>query len=115
MYLAFVNYVMASNGLKIYLLLGSIMQFVNLNGITLHYQQIGLAMRKPTIVFSNSLGTDFRIWRDVVTRLADDFSFLLYDKRGHGLSDVGNEPYTIQTHVDDLVIYLCVSCQNKIK
>ena len=79
------------------------MQFAKVNGITLHYQQIGRFVEKPTIVCSNSLGTDFRIWRDIVTGLADDYAFLLYDKRGHGLSDLGDVPYTIKTHIDDLV------------
>ena len=78
------------------------MHFSKLNGIALHYQLIGAAGDRPTIVFINSLGTDFRIWRDVVVRLAGDFPVVLYDKRGHGLSDVGATPYSIDDHVQDL-------------
>lgn len=77
------------------------MQFSRINGVTIHHQVIGAAGKTP-IVFANSLGTDFRIWRDVIVRLAGDFAVLCYDKRGHGLSDVGETPYSIQTHVDDL-------------
>lgn len=77
------------------------MQFARINGVTIHHQVIGAA-GKPLIVFANSLGTDFRIWRDVIVRLAGDFAVLCYDKRGHGLSDLGETPYTLQTHVDDL-------------
>jgi 3-oxoadipate enol-lactonase len=76
-------------------------QFAQINGVTIHHQVIGAA-GKPPIVFANSVGTDFRIWRDVIVRLAGDFAVLCYDKRGHGLSDVGETPYSIQTHVDDL-------------
>lgn len=78
------------------------MQFANLNGVTLHYQLIGAPENKPVIVFANSLGTDFRIWRDVIVRLAGDFTIISYDKRGHGLSDIGDTPYTIDDHARDL-------------
>lgn len=78
-------------------------QFVQLNGVSLHHQIIGGPGNKPVIVFINSLGTDFRIWRDVIVRLAGSYPLLTYDKRGHGLSDVGQAPYTIEDHVDDLI------------
>lgn len=79
------------------------MQFVRVNGITLHHQIIGGPADRPVIVFINSLGTDYRIWRDVLVRLAGDYPLLAYDKRGHGLSDVGEAPYSIDGHVDDLI------------
>jgi 3-oxoadipate enol-lactonase len=78
------------------------MQFVKVNDVTLHYQVISAAEDKPTIVFSNSLGTDFRIWRDVIVRLVGECSIVMYDKRGHGLSDVGKPPYKMDDHVNDL-------------
>ena len=78
------------------------MQFSHINDIALHYQTIGGPAGRPVIVFANSLGTDFRIWRDVIVRLAGDFPIVTYDKRGHGLSDVGAAPDSIETHVDDL-------------
>ena len=78
------------------------MQFARLNGVSLHYQVINAAADRPRLVFANSLGTDFRIWRDVVVRLAGDFSILTYDKRGHGLSDIGPSPYAIADHAADL-------------
>lgn len=78
------------------------MQFANINGITLHYQVISAPEDKPTIVFSNSLATDFRIWRDCVVRLVGECSMVMYDKRGHGLSDIGPTPYKLDDHVNDL-------------
>jgi 3-oxoadipate enol-lactonase len=77
-------------------------QFAQINGVTLHYQVIGAAEGKPTLVFANSLGTDFRIWRDVIVRLVGEFGLLLYDKRGHGLSDAPPAPYAMDDHVADL-------------
>ena len=58
---------------------------------------------RPMVVFANSLGTDARIWDAVVARLPDTFSILLYDKRGHGLSDAPRGPYTIDDHARDLL------------
>ena len=81
------------------------MDFRALNGIVLHLQDLGPAER-PALVFANSLGTDFRIWNDVVAGLADKFRIVLYDKRGHGLSELGDSPYAISDHVADLAALL---------
>ena len=78
------------------------MQFAKIGSVTLHYQLIGAPAGKPVIVFANSLGTDFRIWRDVIVRLAGDFAIVTYDMRGHGLSDLGGQTTTMDDHVADL-------------
>ncbi len=36
-------------------------------------------------------------------KLGEDYAYLLHDKRGHGLSDLGEAPYSIDDHVDDLI------------
>ncbi|MEM6487540.1 MAG: 3-oxoadipate enol-lactonase [Pseudomonadota bacterium] len=40
----------------------------------------------PSLVFSNSLGTDLRIWDPLVAVLPADWGLLFCDKRGHGLT-----------------------------
>ena len=82
------------------------MQAAILNGAAIHFQVIGADETKPTIVFANSLGSDSRIWRDVVVRLVGEAGIVLYDKRGHGLSDLGTPPYTIEDHAADLAALL---------
>ncbi len=77
------------------------MLFARVNGVVIHYALRGRA-GAPTIVFANSLGTDFRIWDDVVARLERDFRIVLYDKRGHGLSESTPQPYRLEDHVEDL-------------
>ena len=72
------------------------------NGVELNYEVPGNP-EKPWLSFSNSLATDFRIWQDCVDDLAADYSILLYDKRGHGLSSLGTPPYQIDDHVNDLI------------
>lgn len=79
------------------------MQFANVNNVALHYDLRRADIQKPVLVFINSLGTDFRIWENVRERLGDDVTSLVYDKRGHGLSDVGETPYTIELLANDLI------------
>ena len=86
------------------------MPFIHVNDITIHYSDEG-ETSAPTIVFSNSLGTDFRIWDAVIARLKSlklNARFFRYDKRGHGLSDVTPQPYRMDQHVDDLIALLDV-------
>ncbi|WP_051541037.1 3-oxoadipate enol-lactonase [Ahrensia sp. 13_GOM-1096m] len=82
------------------------MQFATVNDVTLHYQEIGGPTGTPTLVFINSLGSDFRIWRDVIVRFVGEVSIMTYDKRGHGLSNIGDTPYTIEDHAEDLIALL---------
>ncbi len=79
------------------------MIFVESGDAVLHAELIGDPEEQPVLCFSNSLGTDFRIWDQVAARFAEDYCLMLYDKRGHGLSDLGTGPVTIDRHVDDLL------------
>jgi len=77
------------------------MRFAKIGGLTLHYEYREKP-GAPLVAFINSLGTDFRIWDSVVERMAGDYATLRYDKRGHGLSDLGHPPYTIPDLAADL-------------
>jgi 3-oxoadipate enol-lactonase len=81
------------------------MAFARVNGVVIHYRDEGRA-DLPTVVFSNSLGTDFRIWDDVVNGLGGRYRVVRYDKRGHGLSEATPAPYTLSDHVGDLAALL---------
>lgn len=72
----------------------------HVNGVALHYRIDGPDDGAP-VVFSNSLGTDFRIWDDVVTALPD-CRVLRYDKRGHGLSDDPDDGWSMPELVGDI-------------
>ncbi len=77
------------------------MEFTTINSVTLHHTSEGLPSGKP-MVFINSLGTDLRIWDEVVPHFTDRYRVIRYDKRGHGLSDCPPAPYTIRNHAEDL-------------
>lgn len=82
------------------------MQFTIANELVMHYELAG-RQDGPRLVFINSLGTDYRIWNDVVAGLQNDYACLCYDKRGHGLTDLGldakeNASYSIDLLTDDL-------------
>jgi len=79
------------------------MQFAELHGLVIHYRWSDKGRGKPVLVFANSVGTDLRIWDAVSDLLGDSASILAYDKRGHGLTDLGSPPYGIADHVQDLV------------
>ncbi|RCK42653.1 3-oxoadipate enol-lactonase [Thalassospira xiamenensis] len=78
------------------------LQVAPINGTHIHYCQTG-PKDGPALVFSNSLGTDLRIWNDVAPAFADRFNVITYDKRGHGLSGIGGADYNIDLHANDLI------------
>jgi 3-oxoadipate enol-lactonase len=82
------------------------MQFARLNGVVIHHQVIGAAPDRPTIVFANSLGTDFRIWRDVIVRMVGDFGIhALRQTRSRPVRD-RRRPITMDDHINDLIALL---------
>lgn len=78
------------------------MHFMELNTTTFHYKKTSSDSAAPALVLVNSLGTDFRIWDELLVHLGHQGEVLTYDKRGHGLSGTGTEPYSIELHVRDL-------------
>ena len=65
-----------------------------LNGAALHYRCDGDRGR-PTVVLSNSLGTDLSMWDAQAAVLATRLHVLRYDTRGHGGSEAPAGPCTI--------------------
>src|SRR5216684_517940 len=78
------------------------MAFLNVGDYVLHYLAEGPA-DKPALVFSNSLGSDLRIWNSMAPRFAKDFRVIRYDTRGHGLSEAPPPPYSADDLARDVV------------
>ncbi|HEY4201990.1 MAG TPA: 3-oxoadipate enol-lactonase [Devosiaceae bacterium] len=77
------------------------MGFHRVGGQLLHYRLAGRD-GAPRLVLVNSLGTDARIWDEVIALLEPRYQILSFDKRGHGLSDAPPAPYTLADHVGDI-------------
>jgi 3-oxoadipate enol-lactonase len=78
------------------------MAIADLNGIRIHYALDG-PENAPTLVLSNSLGTNLHMWDKVLPALAARFRVLRYDTRGHGQSGVSAPPYSIAQLAGDLL------------
>lgn len=55
----------------------------------MHWREDGAARGAPVVAFSNSLGTDLRLWDALLPLLPVGLRYLRCDMRGHGLSDAG--------------------------
>lgn len=78
------------------------MDMIQLGDVTLHYRLEGDADGAP-IVFANSLGTDFRLWDQVLPYLPSGLKILRFDLRGHGLSSCPAGDYRMSDLVQDAV------------
>lgn len=67
----------------------------------------------PTVVFSNSLGTDFRLWDDILPLLPTGLRTLRYDKPGHGLSNMASG-YSIDDLADDAAALITHHSRNPV-
>ena len=81
------------------------MRFATVNGVVLHYRVEG-PPDAPAVVFSNSLGTDFRVWDPLLAHFGQGLRLVRYDKRSHGLSQATPAPYAIDDHIGDLAALL---------
>ena len=81
------------------------MDFFRHQHVVLHYKWIN-NHKDQTFLFINSLGTDFRIWDSVVATLQPHGNILLFDKRGHGLSDNADDTNGLKDYLDDVVALL---------
>jgi len=77
------------------------MQAMVVGGVTLHFRDEG-PQHAPALVFSNSLGTDFRIWDRLLPLLPAGWRVIRYDTRGHGLSEAPARAWSMDDLGDEL-------------
>ncbi|MEQ8602710.1 MAG: 3-oxoadipate enol-lactonase [Marivibrio sp.] len=77
------------------------MQALALGDRVIHWRSDG-PEDGPALVFSNSLGTDLRVWSPMTPHLPRGARLLRYDAAGHGLSD-HRGARGIEEHANDLV------------
>jgi 3-oxoadipate enol-lactonase len=77
----------------------------DVDGLELAYRSDG-PIDAPAIVFSNSLGTDLRLWDPQIPLLREQFRIVRYDTRGHGRSGVSSTQSGIARYGLDLLALL---------
>lgn len=65
---------------------------------TLYHEQTGSG---PQLLFIHGMCGHAGVWAGQVERLADQFTCITYDRRGHTRSSLGTEPESVQTHAAD--------------
>jgi 3-oxoadipate enol-lactonase len=68
---------------------------IKLGDLSVRYELSGAA-NLPVAVFSNSLGTNLRMWDAQAAALEGRFRILRYDTRGHGDTAVTPGPYSVE-------------------
>ena len=76
------------------------MRVLRANGAKLNWREDGDPAGVP-LVFANSLGTDLRLWDQILPLLPSGLRIIRFDKRGHGLSDCPPAPYAMDDLVSD--------------
>lgn len=74
----------------------------NIKGIKIHYE---IFERKgaPSVILSHSLGSSMILWDPQMEALKPYFQILRYDIRGHGESEVGQGPFTLEQLGEDAI------------
>lgn len=72
------------------------MPFVETKDLRMYYELDGPATA-PTLVFSNSLGTNLSLWDPQLPVFAKTFRVLRYDSRGHGETSATPGEYSVET------------------
>jgi 3-oxoadipate enol-lactonase len=60
----------------------------------------------PALLFSNSLGTNYGMWKQQFNYFKERFYVICYDTRGHGSSSTPTGPYTLQQLGEDVILLL---------
>jgi pimeloyl-ACP methyl ester carboxylesterase len=75
---------------------------VKANGITLHYYRTGNGSQPP-MVLSHGYTDNGLCWTDLAHAFEKKYDVIMYDLRGHGLSDAPATGYSIEDNVSDIV------------
>src|SRR6266853_3383562 len=78
------------------------MPTAKINGANINYELSG-PPNAPTLVLSNSLGSNFGMWDAQTPAFAKTYRVLRYDTRGHGQSEVTPGPYTFEQLARDVL------------
>jgi N-formylmaleamate deformylase len=73
---------------------------VVVDGVKLHYHRTG--GDKPPVVLAHGITDSGLCWTRLARALEDEYDLVMYDARGHGLSDAPEAGYAPEEHVADM-------------
>ncbi len=76
-------------------------EYATTNGIKLHYYRTG--GDKPQVVLNHGAMDDGLCWTRVTQELEKEYDVIMFDARGHGLSDSGQGDYRSTTRATDII------------
>jgi 3-oxoadipate enol-lactonase len=76
--------------------------FIDIKDVCMHYQLDG-PTAAPTLVLSNSLGTNLSLWDPQLPAFTKEFRVLRYDSRGHGQTSATPGEYSIELLARDVL------------
>ncbi|HEX7975799.1 MAG TPA: alpha/beta hydrolase, partial [Anaerolineales bacterium] len=74
---------------------------VHASGIKIHYTRTGGEL--PALVLAHGITDNGLCWSRVARALEAEYDIVMYDARGHGLSDAPEQGYTLADQVGDLL------------
>jgi len=78
---------------------------ITINNLTVSYYDEG-PDDAPVVIFIHGFPFNKSMWNKQVEALKDDYRVIAYDVRGHGNSDAGNDDFTIDLFVSDLLRFM---------
>jgi pimeloyl-ACP methyl ester carboxylesterase len=74
--------------------------YVMANGVRIHYLRTG--GEKPPLVLAHGSSDDALVWTNLARELQDGYDVIMFDARGHGLSDPPSAADPADVQVEDL-------------
>ncbi len=75
--------------------------YITVNSLKLHYHRTGGS--KAPLILCHGLTDNGLCWLRIAQILEKDYDLIMYDARGHGLSEVPSGGYTAEDHAADVV------------
>jgi pimeloyl-ACP methyl ester carboxylesterase len=76
--------------------------YVVANGIRIHYWRTGANSSKPPLVLAHGSSDDGLCWTNMAKEIQDSYDIIMFDARGHGLSDPPTPSDPPDVQVEDL-------------
>ena len=78
---------------------------ITVNNLVISYTDDG-PVDAPAIIFIHGFPLNKTMWCKQLVALKDNFRVITYDIRGHGESDAGNDAFSIDLFVNDLISFM---------